>query len=283
MNAIKPLKTDRLQDTLKQKIVLITGASSGIGEATAYAFAAEHCKLVLASRNLGKLKAVAEKCETLGASEVIIISCDVSNEKACQSLVNQAIDRLGTIHVLVNNAGISMRAILDECDLSVIKQVMDINFWGTVYCTKFALPYLLANKGSVVSVSSVSGLVGLPGRTGYSASKYAIAGFMQSLRIETLLKGLHVGIVYPGYTASNIRNSALNKNGDSQAESPLDESKLMPPSVVADSIVKLVKLRKRQKILTLQGHLANFINRFFPNWVDWMVFKFVSKEKNSPF
>ncbi|MCU0440983.1 MAG: SDR family oxidoreductase [Bacteroidia bacterium] len=283
MNSKKPLKSHRLPTPLTQKIVLITGASSGIGEATAYAFAVEHCKLVLASRSIENLKAVAAKCKELGAKEVLTIVCDVSSEEACQNLVNQAVSHFGTLHVLVNNAGISMRAILADCDLGVIKQVMDTNFWGTVYCTKFALPYLLENKGSVVSVSSVSGLVGLPGRTGYSASKYAIAGFMQSLRIETLLKGLHVGIVYPGYTASNIRNTALNKNGNSQAESPLDETKLMPPSVVADSIVKLVKLRKRQKILTLQGHLANFINRFFPNWVDWMVFKFVSKEKNSPF
>lgn len=283
MSQLNSPKSNQLPSPLAQKTVIITGASSGIGEFTAYAFSSENCNLVLVSRTMEALNRVAAKCTTLGAANVLTVICDVSDEAACEKLINEAVYRFGTIHILVNNAGISMRAILAECDLKVIRHVMDINFWGTVYCTKFALPYLLENKGSVVSVSSVSGLVGLPGRTGYSASKYAITGFMQSLRIETLLKGLHVGIVYPGYTASNIRNTALNKSGNSQAESPLDESKLMHPSVVAASIVKLVKLRKRQKILTLQGHLANFINRFFPNWVDWMVFKFVSKEKNSPF
>lgn len=283
MNQPQSVKHAHLPKSLANKTVVITGASSGIGEFTAYSFAEENCNLVLAARNIEALNRVAAKCKSLGAANVLTVVCDVSNEAACEQLIKKAVEQFETIHVLVNNAGISMRAILAECDLKVIQQVMDINFWGTVYCTKFALPYLLETKGSVISVSSVSGLVGLPGRTGYSASKYAIAGFMQSLRIETLLKGLHVGIVYPGYTASNIRNTALNKTGDSQAESPLDESKLMHPSVVAASIVKLVKLRKRQKILTLQGHLANFINRFFPNWVDWMVFKIVSKEKNSPF
>ncbi len=271
-----------MKSTLEHKVVIITGASSGIGEATAYEFAAHSCKLVIAARSLDRLLKVKERCEKLGAT-VHAVSCDVSIEQDCKSLIEETIRTFGTIHVLINNAGISMRAMLEDCDLDVIRQVMGINFWGSVYCTKFALPELLKNKGSIISVSSVSGLVGLPARTGYSASKYAIDGFMQSLRIENMKKGLHVGIVYPGYTSSNIRNAALNSKGKAQAESPLDESKLMPASEVAGTIVRMVKNRRRQRILTNLGRLTYLLNTLAPSWVDRMVYNFVAKEKDSPF
>ena len=271
-----------MNSTLHHKIIVITGASSGIGEATAYAFAKYKCKLILAARNIVLLEKVKHKCQQLG-SMATIVQCDVSNEMDCMQLMQNAEMTYGKIDVLINNAGISMRATLEDCELAVLKQVMDVNFWGTVYCTKFALPQLLHQKGSIIAVSSVSGLLGLPARTGYSASKHAVDGFMQSLRIENLKRNLHVGVVYPGYTASNIRNAALNKIGKPQAESPLDESKLMPAYEVANTIVEMVKKRKRQKILTFQGHLVNFINTFFPRWVDSLVYNFVSKEKDSPF
>jgi short-subunit dehydrogenase len=271
-----------LNSKLQHKIVIITGASSGIGEATAYAFAKHKCNLVLAARSMDNLLKVKQTCEQYGAT-VYAVSCDVSIEDECRRLISETIQVFGSIHVLINNAGISMRAMLEDCDLNVIKQVMGINFWGSVFCTKFALPELLKNKGSIVSVSSVSGLVGLPARTGYSASKYAIDGFMQSLRIENLKKGLHVGIVYPGYTSSNIRNAALNSKGKPQAESPLDESKLMPASEVADVIVTMVLNRRRQRILTNLGRLAYILNTLAPSWVDRMVYNFVAKEKDSPF
>lgn len=267
---------------MKDKTVIITGASSGIGEATAYAFATLGANVVLAARQLNKLEKVAETCRLAGV-HVLVVSCDVSKEEDCKKLIAETVQTFGGIDVLVNNAGISMRAMLNDCSIDVIKQVMDTNFWGAVYCTKYALPHLLLHKGSVISLSSVSGIVGLPARTGYSASKFALDGFMQSLRIETLKQGLHVAIVYPGYTASNIRNAALNKDGNPQQESPLNESKLMPASKVADTIVNLVKKRRRQKILTNLGHLSKWLNTFFPSWVDRMVYNFVAKEKDSPF
>jgi short-subunit dehydrogenase len=278
----QPKLTLTLNSTLKHKTIIITGASSGIGEATAYAFASHQCKLVLAARSMDKLVLVKQKCEQLGAT-VQIVLCDVSIEGDCEHLIDETIQVFGSIHVLINNAGISMRAMLEDCELAVLKRVMGINFWGTVYCTKFSLPELLKNKGSIVSVSSVSGLVGLPARTGYSASKYAIDGFMQSLRIENLKKGLHVGLVYPGYTSSNIRNAALNSKGVSQAESPLDESKLMPASEVADTIVRMVINRRRQRILTNLGRLTYLLNTLAPSWVDRLVYNFVAREKDSPF
>jgi short-subunit dehydrogenase len=176
-----------------------------------------------------------------------------------------------------------MRALFSELDLLVLKQVMDINFWGTVYCTKYALPYLLKEKGSVIGVSSVAGFKGFPGRTGYSASKFAMEGFFESLRIENLKTGLHVGVICPGYTASNIRNAALNKDAKSQAESPFDESKLMPAETVADYILKMIINRKAHQVLTTQGKLSFLLQKFVPRILDTLVYYTVSKENDSPF
>lgn len=267
---------------IKNKVIIITGASSGIGEATAYAFAKQHCKIVLAARNIEKLEAVKIKCLAFGA-ECLLVKCDVSKEEDCKQLIQSTIQQFNTINILINNAGISMRALFADLDLSVIKQVMDINFWGTVYCTKYAMPYLLKEKGSLIGVSSVAGIKGLPGRTGYSASKFAMNGFMDSLRVENIKTGLHVGVICPGYTASNIRNTALNKEGKVQTETPLDESKLMSASTVADEILKMIEHRKAEVVLTSQGKLTKLINKFFPRLLDKMVYNVVSKEKDSPF
>jgi short-subunit dehydrogenase len=214
---------------------------------------------------------------------VLVVKCDVSIEEDCKKLIDSAIQQFNTINILINNAGISMRALFADLDLSVLKQVMDINFWGTVYCTKYAMPYLLKEKGSMIGVSSVAGIKGLPGRTGYSASKFAMNGFMDSLRIENIKTGLHVGVICPGYTASNIRNTALNKDGKAQTETPLDESKLMPAEKVAEEILKMIEKRKAEVVLTSQGKLTKFLNKFFPRFLDKMVYNVVSKEKDSPF
>lgn len=264
------------------KVVVITGASSGIGAATALAFAGYGAKVVLAARQKDKLEEVKRACEQLGA-QAWAFTCDVSVEADCKQLVADALKACGHIDVLINNAGISMRALFEDSELDVLKRLMDINFWGTVYCTKYALPALLKQRGSVVAVSSVAGLVGLPGRTGYSASKFAMEGFMQSLRTENLKKGLHVGVMYPGYTASNIRNVALNQSGQTQQESPLDEQKLMPASAVAEAIVQMVAKRKRQKILTAVGRISKWLNILLPSRSDKVVYNFVAKEKDSPF
>jgi dehydrogenase/reductase SDR family protein 7B len=267
---------------LKNKVVIITGASSGIGEACAYTFAKKGAQIVLAARNCDKLTLVKQNCETLGA-EVLLVKCDVSIESDCQHLISQTIAQFKTVDVLINNAGISMRALFTELDLNVLKQVMDINFWGTVYCTKYAMPYLLKQKGSVIGISSVAGFKGLPGRTGYSASKFAMEGFLEALRIENLKTGLHVGVMCPGYTASNIRNAALNKDAKSQAESPFDESKLMPAETVADYIAEMITTRKAHQVLTTQGKLSFLLQKFVPRLLDTLVYNTIAKEKDSPF
>ena len=270
------------KSVMKDKVCIITGASSGIGKALAFELAGYKAKLVLAARNEKELEELKPQLEKLGA-EVMVVKTDVSVEADCKNLIEQTITRFQSIDVLINNAGISMRAIFEEVELSVLKRLMDTNFWGTVYCTKYALPYLLASKGSVTGVSSIAGYKGLPGRTGYSASKFAMQGFLEVLRIENLKKDLHVLIACPGFTASNIRNVALAFDGSSQGETPLDESSLMTAEAVASHIVAAIQKRKNKLILTNQGKMTVLLNKFFPSFMDKMVYNHMSKEPNSPF
>ncbi|MFM7079704.1 MAG: SDR family oxidoreductase [Bacteroidota bacterium] len=265
-----------------RKTVIITGGSSGIGRALAHRFALEGFNVVITGRDSNRLSAVSTELDRIGAPNLCMQS-DVSNEQDAIELVKETVDRFGSIDVLVNNAGITMRALFVDMDLDVIRKVMDINFWGTVYCTKHALPYLLKSKGSVVGVSSIAGKNGLPGRTGYSASKFAMEGFLQSLRTENLEKGLHVLVACPGFTESGIRNNALGPDGSRQMESPRDEKKMMTAEAVADHIFTAVRNRKRDLVLTTQGRLAVWIGRLFPSLSDKLVFNHMSAEPGSPF
>lgn len=267
---------------MKSKVVVITGASSGIGKACAIAFAKESCHLVLAARNAEKLAECEEELKAYNV-EVLSVATDVSIEQECKNLMDKTLERFGKIDILVNNAGISMRAVFADLDLNVLRRLMDVNFWGTVFCTRYAIASILENKGSVIGVSSIAGYKGLPGRTGYSASKFAMQGFLESLRIENLKKGLHVLIACPGFTASNIRNTALSKDGSSQGETPRDEQKMMQPEEVAAAILTAVKKRKNTLVLTTNGKLTVLLNKFFPKMMDKMVYDHMSKEPGSPF
>lgn len=266
---------------MKNKVVVITGASSGIGKALAKECAARGAKLSLAARRTELLDAL--KAELPG-TEILVTTTDVSNENDCRNLIDQTIHHFGRIDVLINNAGISMRALFEEVDLKVIRQLMDVNFYGTVYCTKYALPYLLQTKGSLVGVISIAGYVGLPGRTGYAASKFAIRGFLDTVRIENLKKGLHVLVAAPGFTASEVRQSALTTDGTQQGETPRDESKMMSSEECARHIVRAIKKRKRSLILTfIEGKLTVFLGKFFPSLLDKLTYGHMAKEPNSPF
>jgi dehydrogenase/reductase SDR family protein 7B len=266
---------------MKNKIVIITGASSGIGEACAIEFANRGANIVITARNLDKLNAVAAKIKKIGV-EVLVVKCDVSIQSECENMVKEAVSKFGRIDTLINNAGISMRAVFNVMDVDVLERVMNINFYGTVYCTKYALPYILKNKGSIVGVSSIAGYVGLPARTGYSASKFAMQGFLEALRTENLRNSLHVMVACPGFTASNIRNTALSSDGSVQGESPRDEQKMMTSEEVAQHIVNGVEKRKRTLILTSQGKLVVFLSKWFPRFVEKQVFNHMAKEVDSP-
>ena len=264
-----------------KKVAVITGASSGIGEACAWQFAKQGYNVVLAARNVDKINAMAKEITTHGAG-TLAIQTDVTIEENCRKLVDRTIEQFGRIDVLINNAGISMRSLFDRVELDVLKKLMDVNFWGTVYCTKYALPHILKQKGSIVGVSSIAGKKGLPGRAGYSASKFAMEGFLETIRIENRRKGLHVLVACPGFTSSNIRKVALTADGSKQGDSPRDESQMMHPSQVALNIVQAVHRRKRDLVLTRVGKLTVLFNKFFPGWLDKKVYQEMAKEPNSP-
>jgi short-subunit dehydrogenase len=266
---------------LKDKIVVITGASSGIGKAMATEFAKQGVNLVLGARQYVTLCQITQDIEIQHKVRAVAVQCDVTVEEDCAALIKQAILTFGKIDVLINNAGISMRALFKDADLKVLKALMDVNFWGTVYCTKYALPEITKTKGSIVGVSSIAGYKGLPGRTGYSASKFAMNGFLDALRIENLKTGVHVMIACPGFTSSNIRNTALDQNGTQQGESTLEEDKMMTSEEVATLIVNGVVNRERTLIMTGQGKLTVFLSKFLPAFLDKQVFNVFAKEKNA--
>ena len=170
----------------------------------------------------------------------------------------------------------------EELDLSVFNQVMNTNFTGVVAITKFALPHILKSKGSIVGISSINGRRSTPARTAYSASKFAMEGFLESLRTEVMNRGVHVLSVCPGFTASNIRNKALNASGKSQGESPRNEEKMMTAESVAELTYRAIADRKRDLILTTQGKLAVFLNKWVPSIMDKLVYNIMSKEPDSP-
>lgn len=266
---------------MKNKVVIITGASSGIGKSLAESFADRNAIVVIAARNESKLLEVEESIKDRAAA-VLSIKTDVSKEEECKALIQATVNKFAQIDILINNAGLSMRALIDQVDISVIRKLMDVNFWGMVYCTKYALPYLLDSSGSVVGVSSIAGYKGLPGRVGYSSSKFAMNGFLEVLRVENKKKGLHVLTAAPGFTTSNIRNTALSADGTGQGESPRDEKKMMTSEEVAERIVKAIKRRKRRLVLTTEGRLLVFINKSFPSLADKLVYNHFAKEPDSP-
>jgi Short-chain dehydrogenases of various substrate specificities len=207
----------------------------------------------------------------------------VTREDDCRALVEATVARFGRIDILVNNAGLSMRAMFKDLDLNVIRRLMDVNFWGTVQCTKFALPYLLASKGSVVGVVSVAGYSALPARSGYSSSKYAVRGFLDSLRIEHLRDGLNVLAFAPGYTASNVRNAALTADGTPQGETPLDEGKLMSAEACAKALSRALHRRRSQVTLSVLGRASVLMRRLLPRLMDRITYRFIAREAGSPF
>lgn len=267
---------------MRDKVVIITGATSGIGKALAYMYASRGSKIVIGARNHEKLIEIAEEIKLKGG-EVAFAQTDVSSEQDCKNLILTAFERFGKIDVLINNAGISMRALFENTEVDVLKKLMDVNFWGTVYCTKYALPYVLKEKGSIVGISSIGGIVGLPARSGYSASKFAMQGFLRCLRVENLKRNLHVLVALPGFTSSNIRNSALSGNGSQQGESPRDEQKMMTAEAVADHIYRAVKKRKNKIVLTREGKIIEILNKYFPKWLDRIIYREMAKEPDSPF
>ena len=260
---------------LNNKVVVITGGSDGIGKALVELALNAGAKVATCGRNHDKLYQLQT---SYPGKPLHIQVADVSNEADCKQFIEASIKNFGAIDILINNAGISMRALLQDVDVDVIRKVMDINFFGMVYCTKYALSSVTKTKGTIVGVSSVAGYRGLPGRTGYNASKFAMQGFLESLRTELLHSGVNVMWVCPGFTASNIRSAALTKDGDSQGFTTLDEASLMTADQCAAITFGAIEKRKRSLIYTFADKRTIFLQKFFPKFADKLVYNFFYKK-----
>lgn len=265
---------------MKGKVVIITGASSGIGRALAKEYAKRGASLSIAARRIDLLNELKNE---LPDTEILAIQTDITLENDCKNLIESTIQHYGRIDVLINNAGLSMRALFDDIELSAFKHVVDVNFYGTVFCTKYALPYLLSSKGSLVGIISVAGHVGLPARSAYSASKFAVRGFLDTIRLENLYTGLHVLVAAPGFTASEVRKSAITANGSPQGETPRAEEKMMSAEKCAYLIADSIEKRQRSLVLTfLEGKLSVFLSKYFPLLLDRLTYRLMADEPDSP-
>jgi short-subunit dehydrogenase len=266
---------------MKDKVIIITGATSGIGKACAFEYGRKGAIVAVTGRNRGKLDDLSRE---LAASNIAhhAILAEASSEADNARMVEETASRFGNIDALIANAGITMRALFEETELSVFRKMMDVNFYGAVYATKFALPYILRSKGSIIGISSFNGHRGVPTLTAYVASKFAMEGFYESLRTEVFKRGVHILVVSPSFVASDIHKKSLSGDGSSSGNSSLDESRMMSAEAVAKAIYKAHRQRKRDLVLTFQARLTIALNQWIPGILDNVVYNFMAKEANSP-
>ncbi|MEP5613097.1 MAG: SDR family oxidoreductase [Cyclobacteriaceae bacterium] len=264
-----------------QKVAIITGGSSGIGKSLVLRYAHEGYAVVFTGRDETRMQNTEEELRN-GGHNFLSLVLDAASEKDNQKLIEKTISQFGRIDVVVCNAGISMRALFEDLDIQVFKQLMDINFYGAIYVVKAALPHLLKSRGSIIGISSINGRRSTPARSAYTSSKFALEGFLETLRTEVMTRGLHVLVVRPGFTSSNIRNAALTADGKSQGESPRDEKEMMSSDEVALKTFEAEQRRKRDLVLTRDGKLALFFNKIVPGWVDKKIYDRMKKEPDSP-
>lgn len=253
---------------LSEHVILLTGASEGIGRALALALAPQRLSLVVAARNAERLADLVRQCEAAG-SAALPVPADVSDERQCRALVDAAIARFGRLDVLVNNAGSTMWSRFDALtDWSVFEHLMRVNYLSSVYLTGFALPWLRQTRGRVVAVASVAGLTGVPERTAYAASKHAMVGFFDSLRIELAGSGVSVTVIAPDFVRSEIHKRALGPDGRPLGASPMRQERLMSAEECARLIVRAIEKRARLVITSPRGRLARWLRLIAPRAID---------------
>ena len=256
----------------KHKVVVVTGATGGIGRALSWRFASAGARIVLIDLDETQLSAVQNQVERSGA-DVLSISCDISEYQNCQHAMQQVIDHFGGIDLLVNNAGVSHRSCFEDTDISVFERMMAGNYFGALYCTKAALASLIERNGGIVSLSSTGGFAPMVGRVGYSASKHALHGLFESLRLELKEKGVHVMIVCPGATATDMHKSMLDSTGVSISAAARDAKKMATPQEVAEAIFCGAQYRQRLVIHSRMSKLSWFYWKFFPTLFERKVYK----------
>jgi len=260
------------------KVIAITGASEGIGAELARQLAGKGVWLALAARNLEKLEAVATECRLRGA-EALAIRCDVSVESDCRNFIEEAARKYSSLDILVNNAGVSGHARFEEVtDFAWYEAMMRVNYMGSLYCTRYAVPHLRKSRGQLVAISSLAAKVGIPSRSAYSPTKAAQALFFEALRLELKDSGVDVTIVYPGVVATAIRVNGYGADGKPAGKSGLKEESAMPVDECVRQIIAAVHARKRELVMTLQGRIGLWLKLAFPEVVDRMVLKALKKD-----
>ena len=250
------------------KVVILTGASQGIGKALSLELAAQRPRLVLAARDRAALAGVAAQCAARGA-ETLVVPTDVADEASCRALVAAAVERFSVVDVLVNNAGIGMLARFEDVtDLSQYEKLMRVNYLGSVYPTFHALPHLKQSRGQIVAVSSLAGLCGVPMRSAYAATKHAQVGFFDSLRIELRATGVSVTVIAPYFVQSEIRKRSPGPDGRPVEASPIREGEIMSAEECARQMVRAMARRQRILVMTLKGKLGRWLGLAFPELVD---------------
>jgi short-subunit dehydrogenase len=263
----------------QDKVIVVTGASEGIGRALCLALAPHKPKLALAARNENRLIQLQEEVKSKGA-EALVVPTDVSEENACKNLIDKTTAAWGRLDVLVNNAGMTMWTTLEDMqDTAIIEKLMRINYFGAAYSTYYALPYLKESKGRLVAVSSLAGLSGVPTRTAYAASKHAIFGFFDSLRIELMETGVTVTIIAPDFVLSEMHRRAFGSDGKPLGQSPMQEEKIMTSDECASQIVKAMENRDRLAILSFRGKAGRWVRLIAPGLVDKLALKAIREAK----
>ena len=257
-----------MRESYAGKSIVLTGASSGIGRALALELAGERPPLALAARDETKLDEVAALCRERGAG-ALVVPTDVTDEAACRALVERAVAAHGGIDALVLNAGVSMWARFDEItDLSIFERLMRVNYHACVWLTAAALPHLRRTRGQIVGVASLAGLAGIPTHSAYAASKHALIGFLDSLRVELHGSGVAVTVVAPDFVLSEIHRRALGPDGRALGKSPLQEGKIMTAERCAREILRAMRRRQRLAILSWRGRVGRWIRLLAPGLID---------------
>ena len=257
------------KETFREKTVIVTGASSGIGKAVTLQLADEGAWLALAARDAKRLDELAKVCQQRGG-DAVVIPTDVADEHQCRKLIQQTKETYGHIAMIVNNAGMGVVSKLQDLpDLQLFKQVMDVNFWGTVYCTYYALPYLKETRGRIVNISSLGGVLAIPFNTSYIASKSAVNGFSDSLRMELTETGVSVTIICPYWVITEFHERYLDKNGQPKGSSgrAIYTDKMMTADRCAEIILKAARKRKREVFMG-PGRMGILLKLITPNLVD---------------
>lgn len=248
---------------MKDKVIWITGASSGIGEALVYACNAAGAKLIISSRNRDELFRVKSKCKD--QINVHVLSLDLADSASLPKKAEDAIRIFGKIDILINSGGISQRSLAMDTDLTTEQRLMTVNFWGTVLLSKAVLPQMLANgSGSIVCVSSLVGKFGTRLRSAYSASKHALHGYFDSLRIEIDNPNIHILLACPGFIRTNVTLNALTTNGTAQGTMDSAQENGMLPQVCAQEIIKAIEAKKEEVYIGGKETKGVLLKRFFP-------------------